>query len=327
MHLHFSPISDVISKIGANFGGTPDIGALAAESPSAALTGIKVRGDGVSYAADMSEPAAPPSLDPYAPKEIAVRVETVGVGKANQAFLPTLMLAVLAGAFIAFGGAFYTLVMTGSGLGFGPARLLGGAACSLGLILVIVGGAELFTGNNLIAMAWADGKVTHGQMLRNWLIVYAGNFVGAVGTALLIAASGVLGLGDGAVAETAVAIAEGKLALSTFEAFVRGVLCNVLVCLAVWLCFAARSVSGKILSIVFPISAFVALGFEHSIANMYLIPIARFAGAEQVSAAGFLANLVPVTLGNIIGGSVLVALVYWVIYLRRPATGESAGPS
>ena len=183
MHLHFSPISDVISKIGANFGGTPDIGALAAESPSAALTGIKVRGDGVSYAADMSEPAAPPSLDPYAPKEIAVRVETVGVGKANQAFLPTLMLAVLAGAFIAFGGAFYTLVMTGSGLGFGPARLLGGAAFSLGLILVIVGGAELFTGNNLVAMAWASGLIRSRELLRGWLLVYVGNLVGAAATA------------------------------------------------------------------------------------------------------------------------------------------------
>ncbi|MBT3557977.1 MAG: formate/nitrite transporter family protein [Rhodospirillales bacterium] len=256
-------------------------------------------------------------IDAYAPHEIAQRAETVGVAKAHLSFIPMVMLAILAGAFIAFGAAFYTLVMTDSGLGFGPARLLGGLAFSTGLILVIVGGAELFTGNNLIVMAWADGKVSHRQLLRNWVVAYAGNFVGSLGVAAMVGLSGVLMLHDGGVAKTAIAIAEGKLALSASEAFVRGVLCNTLVCLAVWLCFSARTVVGKVMAIVFPVSAFVALGFEHSIANMYLIPIGYFAGSDSITVSGFLGNLIPVTAGNIVGGSGFVALTYWAIYLRK----------
>lgn len=255
--------------------------------------------------------------DAFAPSEMALRVENVGVAKAKLAFVPTFMLAILAGAFIAFGAAFYTLVITDSGLGLGPSRMLGGVAFSLGLILVIVAGAELFTGNNLIAMAWADKKVTHAQILRNWGIVYVGNFVGAAGMAVLIGLSGTLELGDGAVAITAINIAEGKLAVPYTQAFFSGILCNALVCLAVWLCFSARSVVSKIWAIIFPISAFVALGFEHSIANMYLIPVAYFAGAESMNMMGLLANLVPVTAGNIVGGSGFVAIVYWIIYLRK----------
>jgi len=205
--------------------------------------------------------------------------------------------------------------MTGNSLGLGPGRLLGGVAFSLGLILVVVGGAELFTGNNLIVMAWADKKVTTGGLLRNWGIVFLGNVVGSIGMAVLVTLSGTLDIGGGAVAETAIAIAEAKVSIPPLAAFVRGILCNALVCLAVWLCFAAHSVSGKILAIVFPISAFVALGFEHSIANAYLIPVGYLAGAN-VTLAGVLGNLVPVTAGNIVGGSVFVALVYWVIYRR-----------
>jgi formate transporter len=188
---------------------------------------------------------------------------------------------------------------------------------SLGLILVVVGGAELFTGNNLIVMAWAERKITTLQLLRNWGHVYLANLAGAAGTALMVHWSGTLALGDGAVAATAVRLAEAKIALSFGEAFFRGVLCNILVCLAVWLCFAAHDVASKVLAIVFPISAFVALGFEHSVANMYLIPIAWLAGAETITWAGFVDNLVPVTLGNIVGGGVFVAAVYWLIYLRR----------
>lgn len=174
-------------------------------------------------------------MDCYKPAEIAVKVEEAGVGKAVMAVDKTFMLALLAGAFIGFGALFYTLVTTGSTLGFGPTRLLGGMAFSLGLILVIIGGAELFTGNNLIVMAWADRKVTTAQLARNWSIVYAGNFVGALATAVLVVWSGVLDLNNGAVADNAAAIAKGKLGLSVSQAFFRGVLCNVLVCLAVWL--------------------------------------------------------------------------------------------
>jgi len=260
----------------------------------------------------------PLNIDAYAPAEIAARVEKAGVSKVHLPILQTVVLGVLAGAFIALGAVFYTFVITDTGLGFGVTRLIGGIAFSLGLILVVVGGAERFTGNNLIVMGWADGKITSRQLLRNWFWVYIGNFVGAIAIAGLVALSGVLEAGGGAVAKTAASIAEAKMALPSIEAFTRGVLCNVLVCLAVWLCFAAHTVSGKILAIIFPISAFVALGFEHSVANMYLIPAGYFAGAASVTLDGFIANLIPVTLGNIFGGGVLVALVYWIVYLRKP---------
>ena len=261
----------------------------------------------------------PSPQDAYPPAQVARLVEQVGVKKATLPAVQTLTLGVLAGAFIAFGAMSFTLVMTGSELGLGPSRLLGGLAFSLGLILVVVGGAELFTGNNLIVMAWAERKVTSLQLGRNWSLVYLANLVGSLGSALMMSWSGALALGDGAVAETAVRIGEAKVALGFGQAFFSGILCNVLVCLAVWLCFAAHDVAGKVLAIIFPISAFVALGFEHSIANMYLIPIAWLAGAEAVTIGSFLANLVPVTLGNIVGGGLFVALVYWLVYLHPEA--------
>ena len=257
------------------------------------------------------------STDAYAPAEIAQRVENAGVAKAGLATIPTLVLAVLAGAFIAFGAMLYVVVVTNSGLGFGPERLLGGLAFSLGLILVLVGGAELFTGNSLIVFAWADRKITGTRLLRNWGLVYLGNFIGATATAVMVHWSGIHNLADGAVAASAMRIAEAKLALAPIETFIRGILCNVLVCLAVWLCFAARSVAGKILAIVFPISGFVALGFEHSVANMYMIPAGWLAGSGLVTTGGYAANLLVVTIGNVIGGGVLVALVYWLVYRSR----------
>jgi formate/nitrite transporter len=277
--------------------------------------------------AEATRPSAPAAITPspqdaYPPAQIARLVEQVGVGKARLPVRATVMLGMLAGAFIAFGSMYYTVVMTGSTLGFGPARLLGGIAFSLGLVLVIVGGAELFTGNNLIVMAWAERKVGTGELLRNWGLVYLANLVGALGCALMVFWSGTLGLGDGAVGETAAMIAQSKVGLGFVEAFFRGILCNTLVCLAVWLCFAAHDVGGKILAIVLPISAFVALGFEHSVANMYLIPVAMLAGAEGVGLSGFIGNMVPVTLGNIVGGGVFVAAVYWLIYLH----GQDRGP-
>ena len=262
----------------------------------------------------------PFDIDAYAPAEIAQRVESSGVAKANLPALQTLVLGVLAGAFVAFGAMSYTVVVTGSELGFGPTRLLGGLAFSLGLVLVVIGGAELFTGNNLIAMAWADRKVTTRSLLRNWLLAYAGNFIGAAASAAAIVLSGVMDIGGGDIAATAAAIARAKIEIGAMEGFVRGILCNVLVCLAVWLCFAAHTVTGKILAIVFPVSAFVALGFEHCVANMYLIPAGLFAEGAAPGVgdlAGFARNIVVVTLGNIVGGTVLVALVYWLVYLRH----------
>lgn len=255
--------------------------------------------------------------DAYSPAKIAERMEVAGVAKAALPLGKLFMLGLLAGAFIAFGAMWFTVTMTGSPLGFGPARLLGGTAFSLGLILVVIAGAELFTGNNLIVMAWADGRVTMAQLLRNWTVVYVANFIGALGAAGLVTLAGHFSLGDGAVGETAAKIAAGKVALPFAEAFFRGVLCNALVCLAVWLSMAANSASGKAIVIVFPIAAFVALGFEHSIANMYFIPVAMMHGAEGVTLSGLFENLIPVTLGNIVGGGGFVALVYWVIYGRR----------
>lgn len=250
------------------------------------------------------------------PARIARLVEEVGVRKVQLPLVSTLTLSILAGAFIAFGSMFFTVTITGSELGFGPTRLLGGLAFSLGLILVIVGGAELFTGNSLIVLACASRRITAGALLRNWGLVYVGNLVGALATAVLVHLSGVLTLGDGAVGITADAIALAKTSLDPGQAFVRGILCNILVCLAVWMCFAAHSVSGKAVAIIFPVTAFVALGFEHSVANMYLIPVGMLHRDGAIDFAALFANLIPVTVGNIVGGGVLVALVYWLVYLR-----------
>lgn len=252
----------------------------------------------------------PTGIEAYKPAEIGALVERAGVAKARLPMLRMLTLAILAGAFIGFGAAAYTMVMTGADSAFGPDRFLGGLVFSLGLILVIVGGAELFTGNALMVMAAVDRKIGLGELLRSWLVVFLGNLIGALALATAFWLSGIL---DGPAGGTAVAIAEGKADLGAFEAFVRGALCNMLVCLAVWLTLAARSVSGKVLAILWPISAFVLLGLEHSVANMYLIPQGMLAGAE-VGAAGFLHNLLFVTLGNIVGGAGGVALAYRLAY-------------
>ena len=253
-------------------------------------------------------------IDAYKPAQIAERVELAGVAKVRLGTVQMLALGTLAGAFIAFGAMLFTLVMTGQGLGFGPGRLLGGLVFSLGLILVVIAGAELFTGNNLAVMAWVDRRVGTVELLRSWLIVYVANFLGSVGAALLVALSGTLEMGDGAVLATAGAIARGKVALAWHEAFIRGILCNALVCLAVWLTFAARDVTGKIIALVLPIAAFVALGFEHSVANMYFLGLAVMMNVEGVSIMGAFGNILPVTLGNVVGGSGFVGLVYWLCY-------------
>lgn len=265
--------------------------------------------------------------DAFSPREVAERVSEVGVAKARLPLLQLWMLGMLAGAFIALGSLFFVIVQSDASLGFAAKRVLGGAVFSLGLFLVVVAGAELFTGNNLLAMAWADGKVSTGEVLRNWAIVCAANFAGALGLAVLVFLSGHTGMNQGAVAETYLAIAATKVALPPSGAFFSGVLCNVLVCMAVWLTMAGRSVADKFFAVLLPISAFVAAGFEHSIANMYFIPLGMMlqAGAgEPVALSGLFRNLVPVIAGNIAGGSVLVALVYHVIYRRGPGGANPA---
>lgn len=284
---------------------------------------------------------------------MALKAENVGVKKAGMDFMATFALAVLAGAFIALGAVFATTVTAGtlsggeivSSMPFGVSKLLGGLVFCLGLILVIVAGAELFTGNNLIVMAWARGRISFGKVLRNWGIVYLGNFVGSVATAVIMLYSKQYAAGGGTVGLNALKIANGKVGLGFVQAVALGIMCNALVCLAVWLTFSARTTTDKILAILFPITGFVAAGFEHSVANMFFVPIgllikatapASFWSSIGMTAADFsnltwgnffINNLLPVTIGNIIGGAVLVGAVYWFVYLRPltpPATPIAA---
>ncbi|MHC4822599.1 MAG: formate/nitrite transporter family protein [Planctomycetota bacterium] len=250
------------------------------------------------------------------PREIARKVESLGVVKAHTDAISLMVLAVLAGAFISMGALLFTVVVTDSSLGFGITRLIGGASFSLGLVLVVIAGAELFTGNNLIAMAWASGRIGLREVLRNWFLVYLGNVIGCLGTVALTLWAGLDGLGAGAVGETAVGIAQAKSELPILEAFARGILCNALVCLAVWLAMGGRSVADKILAILFPITAFVAIGLEHSIANWFFLPYGIALDGGAVSVAGSAWNLLAVSAGNIVGGTLLVSGVYWVAYLR-----------
>jgi formate/nitrite transporter len=272
------------------------------------------------------------SVDSYAPAEIAALIETKGVAKAVAPALSTFVLGVLAGAFIGLGAVFSTTVSAGSELGYGPTKWLAGVAFSLGLILVVVAGAELFTGNNLIVMSWVSRRISLRQLLRNWVIVYAGNLVGAVSIAAMAYLSGWWRQGDLGIGAAALSTAAAKTGLSFTEVFFRGVLANALVCLAVWLATSGRTVVDKVFAIVFPVGAFVAAGFEHSIANMEFLPLGMLlrGHADVVSAAGLRArdlatldawgvvrNIASATAGNIVGGAVLVGFVYWFVYLRK----------
>ena len=266
-------------------------------------------------------------FDAFSPAQIAGKVEAIGVSKARLPLWQMIPLGVLAGAFIALGAMYYVLVVSDASLGFAASRVLGGVVFSLGLLLVVVAGAELFTGNNLLAMAWADGRISSRELLQNWLVVCAANFAGAAGMALLIWRSGHAAMNDGRVAVLVVQLAGAKCAAPLAALFWKGVLCNILVCMAVWMALAGRSVTDKFIAIVFPISAFVAAGFEHSIANMYLIPLALLLRdsvppelvSPALNAGGMLRNLAAVIAGNLLGGSVLVALVYHLIYRRSRA--------
>jgi formate transporter len=259
----------------------------------------------------------PPLLDAHPPREIARLAEQLGVAKARTDTVTLVALAVLAGAFISLGALFFTVVVTKAGLGFGVTRLLGGLSFCLGLVLVVVAGAELFTGNNLLAMAWASRLIGTRDVMRNWLLAYFGNVIGCLGTVLFVIWGDIASLGGGAVGETAIEIARAKSALSLGEAFARGLLCNALVCLAVWLAMGGRSVADKILGILFPITAFVTIGLEHSIANWFFLPFGIALDRNgAVSVVGAVLNLIAVTAGNIVGGTLLVAGVYWVAYLR-----------
>jgi len=285
----------------------------------------------------VSQPFTATGLDALPPAEVARKAEAVGVAKAGMDTFGVFVLAVLAGAFIALGAIFATTVAAGAGdLPFGVVRLLSGLAFTLGLILVVVAGAELFTGNNLIVMAWASRRVSTAALLGNWALVWIGNLVGALGTAILLYLSEQYTFGAGAVGEVALATAAHKTSLGFLEAVALGVLCNALVCLAVWLTYGAHTTADKILAIVPPIAAFVTAGFEHSVANMYFVSIGLlvktddgFVGSLDAApeldgltwGSFFADNLLPVTIGNVIGGGLLVGAVYWLVYLRPRREG------
>lgn len=277
-------------------------------------------------------------IDAYTPAQMAARVEKAGIVKGNLDFLSMFILSIVAGAFIAFGAILYTYVIHDSSLSLGLTKLLGGLVFCLGLILVIVAGAELFTGNNLIVMAYVSRKISLQRLLRNWTIVFCGNLAGSLAMVFLLSQSGQWTAAGASVGVEALMIANGKVNLTFLQALSRGILCNILVCLAVWLCFSGRSVTDKVLAIIFPITAFVALGFEHSVANMYFVPaglvlkhntqvlsaaeglLGQVPDLSRLTISGFLVrNLLPVSLGNIIGGGLLVGIIYWFVYLRRTA--------
>lgn len=269
---------------------------------------------------------SPLNFDSFSPAQMAARVESIGVAKAGMRAYQLITLGIMAGAFISLGAMNFTTAMAQ-----GLPRIIASITFCLGLILVIIGGAEMFTGNNLMAMAWAERKISTRAILRNWGWVYIANIIGCVVTVLLAYLSGILHSVDMNFGIQALKIAAAKTDLSWTEAFFKGLLCNALVCLAVWLCMSARSVVDRIFVIIFPISAFVNMGLEHCVANMFFIPMGMLAMADpavleaanlapatlaHLNFAGFLYNLSAVTLGNIFGGTVLVAGTYQIVYLR-----------
>lgn len=275
--------------------------------------------------------------DAYQPAQMVCRLEDTCAAKTSRDAVSMALLGLLAGFFIGLGAVFCTLVTTDIGLGFGLGKLLGGLAFSLGLILVVVAGAELFTGNSLIVAPWLSTRVSGSALLRNWGIVYFANFAGALILVAIIFHAQFWALDGYKVGANALMIAAGKTSLAFWPALCRGIICNILVCLAVWMCLAARSVTEKILAIVFPITAFVACGFEHSIANMFFIPmgiavagqaeVVQVAGATasqiaNVNVPGLFHNLIPVTIGNVIGGT-SVGVIYWLIFLRKERGAET----
>lgn len=264
--------------------------------------------------------------DCLAPAAIEAKTEAAGVTKANLPTSKAFMLAMFAGAFIAFGGLFFTVFLSDPTLGWGAQRFVGGLAFCLGLVLVLICGAELFTGNSLMVCALKSKKITLAQMLKAWVVVWIGNFAGALFVVFLVYMAAIYKLNGEAVANTMVSVAAGKVSIDAVTIFFRGILCNIFVCLAVWIGTAGRTVVDKVVGILLPIAAFVACGFEHCVANMYFLPMGILmhscgygvdvAGADALNAAGLALNLSVATLGNIVGGALIVALGL-LVYLRQ----------
>ncbi len=265
------------------------------------------------------------------PGEVAEVICSLYEGKTRVPLAKVFVLAILAGAYVGFGSYLYMLVTSDSSayVGRGLSTMIGGVVFSLGLILIILGGGELFTGNGLITTACLSGKARVVDLVKNWVTVYLGNFVGSILLVGLIFAAGSYLVFDGSVAARALQVATSKANLGFIDALFRGILCNWLVCLAVWIAASAEDTTGKILAMIFPVSAFVAMGFEHSVANMFMIPFGMMIGGDpalvakagvdmvNMNVAGLVGNLIPVTIGNIIGGAFFVATAYWYVYLRK----------
>lgn len=269
----------------------------------------------------------------YGPPEIAKRYSKAGAAKTKLPLSKMLILSFFAGAFIAFGAFGSQVASADAGTAASVGKLMGALVFPVGLLMVIMAGAELFTGNNLIIISVLDRKATLAGMLRNWVVVYMGNFLGSVFVAAMLTFSHAYSAFGGAVAQTAVATAQTKVTLTFPDAFLRGILCNILVCIAVWVSFSAEDVAGKIIGLFMPILLFVVSGYEHCVANMYFIPAGMFVSAEygidaNITWSGFLlGNLLPVTLGNMIGGVGIVGLGYFFSYLYNTAEEPKPAPA
>jgi len=266
-----------------------------------------------------SQPLETLRPDALTPAQIEAKAEDVGTAKAKMPAGKSFLLACMAGIFIGLGGSFMLLVKSDASLGFAASALLGGLVFSLGLFLVVMAGAELFTGNSLMVCGRLSGRYDTRDLVRSWLVVYAGNLVGSLALVALMALANFGGMNGGAVGQTAVTVAAGKASQPWLQVFGRGILCNLLVCLAVWMSFGARTVVDKLCATTMPVIAFVAMGFEHCVANMYFLPfgmLCQGAGAS-IAWAGVLSNLTAATLGNLVGGVLLVGCSYWAAYAKR----------
>ena len=271
-------------------------------------------------------------LDAYSPSEVEAKVEVLGVKKARMPFLASFLLSIMAGVGIGLGGLFFCIVLADSTLSFAVQRVLGGIVFSVGLSIVLIAGAELFTGNCLIVMSWANRQISAMDVLGNWLLVWVGNLVGALLLVFLVFMSHHAAMNNGAVGAAVLKLAVAKITPDFTTLFFKGILCNLLVCLAVWMSYAGRSVTDKIVGLTLPIAAFVAAGFEHCVANMYFLPLAaalKMSGqvpagldVSAITLSGIAHNLIPATLGNIVGGAVFVGFFYWLVY--RKSLGDAA---
>ncbi len=277
-------------------------------------------------------------VDSYTPAEMEDKAEKTAIKKATMPVVPSFLLAVVAGGFIGLGGMYFCIVLADASLSFAVQRVLGGTVFALGLSLVLVGGAELFTGSTMTVMAMASGHISLGQVLRNWAVVWVGNFVGALGLVFLVFMSHHTEMNNGGVGTAMLKLAIGKITPDAMTIFFKGILCNMMVCLGVWLAYACRGVADKIIAMLLPVGLFVAAGFEHCVANMYFLPMAWLltvtghvpAGLDvsAITIPGIVHNLVFATLGNIVGGSVMIGGMYWLIYRKglggvRPASSSA----